>query len=81
MASEHERAVYEQVEDETGRTRLDRPFTAEEAEQRTPRTASGSRRAAPAASTRSSRARSSGHGRSAAARVSSGVAGRGFVAF
>ena len=33
MASEHERAVYEQVEDETGRTRLDRPFTAEEAEQ------------------------------------------------
>ena len=25
------REVYEQVEDETGRTRLDRPFTAEEA--------------------------------------------------
>ena len=27
------REVYEQVEDETGRTRLDRPFTAEEAKE------------------------------------------------
>ena len=33
MASENETEVFEQVEDEAGRTRLDRPFTAEEAKE------------------------------------------------
>ena len=58
--------VFEQVEDEAGRTMLDRPLTPEERRRRTRRTGSGCRRAARAGSSRSCRVRSRGRGLGAA---------------